>query len=215
MKAGLIGGAIAVAAPLVFTVYLSLTMNDEAQQGVGMMGFAALLAAPTLFLLGAVGGVLAGAMRGRPTTAPVVVPAGNGRLLAIRTRRLRAAGWLLCGALAGHAASALTVFRWPIIGGELIGLALIPIWIWIGATLGHRIAVSQSIHRPLLGGVIAAIAACNMIGAVQRRTMFGINEPAVVGVVALALIDLFAFRGSSAERSPTRDPGASDSSTLP
>jgi hypothetical protein len=154
-----------------------------------------------MFALGAVGGLLAYAARGRPTQAPVDVRGMEAPSFDVWRMRLRHAGWLIGGGLAGYAASALTSFNWPIIGGYLIGFALIPIWICIGAALGERVAVSRTPDRPLIGGVLTAGAASVLISALPGL-VWRQDQHTVVRVIGSALIGVFAIHRLHAEQSP-------------
>src|SRR6185295_1503565 len=109
------GGLIAVAVPILLGLVLSLSMGEESQEGIGWIFVVGILASPALFVLGAGGGLLAHLARGREAVAP----SGG------RPRRAVRGFWLLAGGLAGYAASELTSFQWPILGGILIGFALI------------------------------------------------------------------------------------------
>ena len=201
------GGVIAVVAPIVLGLFFMLIMSGEAQQGVGWMLIAGVLAAPVIFLLGAGGGVLAHAARSRPALASV----------GQQTTRWARVGWIVAGALAGMLASGLTNFQWPMIGGVLIGMALIPVWMWIGAVVGHRIGVSKSPLRPVLGGALVAVAAYTAIGfgmaamIISHASLPDVAHKAAPVVVA-AVAGLFAFwrlRGAQAVReSPSVDPSA-------
>ena len=62
--AALKGGFIAVAAPLIFWMVLSLTSDEQAQGAIGWVFVAAILASPVIFALGAAGGVVAHVARG-------------------------------------------------------------------------------------------------------------------------------------------------------
>ena len=211
VKGGLIGGVITVAAPFILGWILSLGMDREAQQGIGMMELGALLAAPTLFvlgaLLGAVGGALINAGRGRPVTTPADVRFLDVVPVDVQTTRLLRVGWLLTGALAGFAASSVTTFQWPVIGGVLIGIALIPIWILIGAALGNRVAVSRSSDRPILGGVIVAGAAFIAIAILLGFLGLARYHPTIIAAGLSILGGLFVFRRLHADRTQDGDLG--------
>lgn len=180
------GGLVTAAVPIVLGLVFSLFMNERDQEGIGWIYVAGILAGPVLFVLGTAGGLLAHAARGRDAVAPADAP----------PTRLRRSGWPLAGALAGYAASALTSFQWPIIGGLLIGIALIPIWIWIGVALGRRVTVSRSSGRPALGGVIIAGAAYAVIGTLLGLSPMRLGHIPLLIVegVASAVAGLFAYR---------------------
>jgi hypothetical protein len=204
------GGVLAVVAPIALGLFFMLIVSGDAQQGVGWMLIAGFLAAPVIFLLGAGGGVVAYLARSRAAGAPV------GQQTTTRWARV---GWIVAGALAGMLASGLTTFQWPMTGGVLIGMALIPVWMWIGAVVGHRIGLSKSPLRPVLGGALAAVAAYTAIGFGMAAMIIGhVSVPdaahriAPVGVAAVA--GLFAFwrlRGAQSVReSPSADPSAGE-----
>jgi hypothetical protein len=140
------GGLIATVTPFVLGFGFVSFVSNDAQVGITWMLVALVLASPIIFLLGAAGGLLAHVARGRNTSGPVDRP----------TTRWARAGWILAGAIVGVGGSELTLFQWPIIGGALIGMTLIPVWVWIGVALARRVAVSQSAARPALGGAIVA-----------------------------------------------------------
>ncbi len=176
------GGLIALAVPFILGMAFSLTMDEGAQEGIGWIFVAAILASPIIFGFGAAGGLFAHTARNWAAAAPV----------GAQTTRTTRAGWILCGGLAGYAASALTSVQWPIVGGLLIGVALIPIWIWIGAALGWRVAVTRSSRRPTVGALVVAGAAYALIDTLFSIPQLHINHGrasliAAMGSLAVAL----------------------------
>jgi hypothetical protein len=192
------GGLVAAAVPMVLGLVFSLFMDEGAQEGIGWIYIAGILAFPVIFVLGTAGGLVAHVARGRDAAAP-----GNAQ-----PTRLTRAGWPFAGGLAGYAASGLTAFQWPIIGGSLIGIALIPIWIWIGVALGRRVTVSRSAGRPALGGVIIAGAAYFVISMLFWFLPMRLDHVRllVAAGVGSAVAGLFAYRRLiEAQQSPHRD----------
>jgi hypothetical protein len=212
VKGGLVGGVIAVAAPFILGWIMSLVMDREAQEGIGMMELGALLAAPTIFvlgaLLGAVGGTLINAGRARRAATPVDIKFLDVAPVEVQKARFLRVGWVLTGAVAGFAASTLTTFQWPMMGGVLIGIALIPVWMLIGAALGNRVAVSRSADRPILGGVIVAAAAFIAIAILLGFLGLGRHHPDIVAALISIPGGLFVIWRLHAERSRDEDPGA-------
>jgi hypothetical protein len=144
------GGLIALLAPIPLGLIFAVVWGSDAGVGLTWMFLAAILAAPILFALGAVGGVAVHAVRGeRP---------GASRVLARQTSRVDRVAWQVAGGLAGFVASWTTLFQWPIIGGALIGMALIPVWIWIGVAFARRVSMSGTVYRRFVGALIFGAA---------------------------------------------------------
>lgn len=150
-RSAVVGGLLAAAAPFVLAMLLPSDPGHE--QGQGEIYFVAIVAAPFCFAFGALGGIASFFIRGRAIQTGPVTLAQRGRRWA----------WGVSGALAGYASTELTNREWPILGGVLISLALLPVGMLVGASFALRVSRMTNPARAILGGCIGAAAACTIV----------------------------------------------------